>query len=283
MPITLISKEITVDYALALCCASLPRIIMPEGLFRTIIIDLDRRNASFNNANHLAAAVGARVENYATDVQFDLDHFVEIDKPFAQFKKVVIGRVGPMNVAILDAKVGRKADLAEEARMLMTLKVAGLRTVPVYDSPETIETTGRMKQKAVKGNFLDCKEGFTKKQNLNLLAALLGIPGANREADSLTLLEKKILEQVALKQYPQGYLLYIENAIKDFKKIMEFLNTTYISDLQGFIEFGTGKFYIIDPLKLGPIENALQNEKACVEYVKSAIGLLETLKAQKRF
>jgi hypothetical protein len=224
-------------------------------------------------------AVGRYVCNHATDVQIDVDHLEDAIPVFAQFKKVTIGRVGPMNVAVLQAKAGKSADLALEAEMLQTLKDAGLRTVPVYDTPQRIAETGQMSQKAILGNFLDCKEGFTEKQNYNIVAGLFGLAGVNREADSLAPVKERVEKMFALKAYPENIFKCIGKALNDFKKIRAFLTKSYISDLQGIIEFATGKFYIIDPLKLGPIADANQMESACVQYVNHAIELLEAVES----
>lgn len=278
MPISLVSQEVTVSYALALCCARLPTVISPEGLFREAVQFFDSRNAKFADANELAMAVGAYVSDHATHVKIDLAQFEGVNEVFAQFKRVLIGRVGPMNVAVLQAKKDQSAGLAAEARMLQTLKTAGLRTVPVYNSPEEIESTGQMTQKAVIGNFLDCKEGFTEKQNVNLVAALLSVKGANKEADLIQPIKEAVSNKIALKQYPKNILACIDQALLDFKKIQAYLNENFISDLQGILEFGTGRFYIIDPLKLGPMSEAIPMEKACVAYVNQSIATLESLK-----
>ena len=153
--------------------------------------------------------------------------------------------------------------------MIEELRAAGLRTVPVYG---TIRD-GEIAEKRIRGNFLDTKEKFGPRQAVNLNATFFGLEGDNTEVPKLKPITQKMDERLSLGQWPS--IAAMNTALEDFKAIQVFMTKSYISDLQGMVEFGTGRFYIIDPLGTGPIENANVLELENVQYVNQVIANLE--------
>ena len=221
----------------------------------TIVSRFETNNRTFTDFTKLREAIAQDIWLRGALINLDTHMFTKTSTlGMGQMKDMVVkGKIGNFNVVKLEVKgFKKKLDLAKEARLLWTLRQGNVRSVPIFGMSQ-IASKGVMWQRFIKGNFLDIqKEGFTERVYWNLIASLLGIEGCNQEHCPFSMLEKTqqaIAKKLLLGIYPT--MAALNTSLHDFDAILTFLKTKYISDLQGIIEFNTGKFYIMDPLEIG--------------------------------
>ena len=248
--------------------------VNPANLFEQILTRYDFANRRFASMRALYDSIGRDIS--AEKFAVDPSAFQFKRNLFSQFKTVSIGTIDNLDVVRLSVKGENQEErdkLANEAELLLELARAGLRTVPLYTPVSEVRTSGTMYQVAIKGNMLDFKEHFTDRQQTNLVAALMGLKGDDTEKA----LESPKIRQDIEKKISCGILpslTAIRTAHSDFLAIQIFLKEKYITDLQGIMEFGTGYFFIIDPLHIGPRAEAKAHDLGVIAYVDEAVAWL---------
>jgi ribosomal protein S19 len=178
---------------------------------------------------------------------------------FSQFKAIALATIGEEEFLQFEPskQAGGPDSLQKEVAALRKIDDLGLRVVPFYVASEK-----RVIQKCIRGIFIDLQKRLLTSTmpilngnsylEVYIRAALIGGElgekvGSSRESvpNDLEAVATKIMQTKIGLQYSGQ----VSTAQDDFGKLQDFMNLGLcIADLQGVLEFGTGKFYIIDPL-----------------------------------
>ena len=271
MPIKIGTATYTVEDARALLT------LTSDPEVTRVLTKFNKENSVFRDKTHFLDSVWKHAKGTKIVEESWFDTFSSSKRIHAQFKTVEFGTVGDVATARLRPKEAADgASLEDEYEFLRQLRVAGIRVAPVYTGVRTAEYT-EMIQRKVEGNLIDSKFPLNEKQQISLSGALVGLQVPEGEETALPPSMKKMMVQAI----EQGRIppKAIERAAKDFGKILAFLKTNYIVDLQGILESNTGRFFIIDPLGVDKVQDLTSevqkaNWRNTCTFVKNVLSFL---------
>jgi hypothetical protein len=235
------------------------------------------KQKTFASEQAFREAVHESALRKATDVEGLGELAWQPSEASSQMKKVFVAAhpAGTGRLTRLTTEKGSLANLRNEASALDQLKRAGLRVAPVYGAVQEDGNNLVMYERWVAGNFLDlAKEDYTQKQQVALLGSFYGLTVPRKETGAgVDGVQAAIMQRFGEGDKPSRGAL--DKATSDFTKIQEFFNSNmYISDLQGIMEFRSGRFFIIDPMGVfrtaevtGGEINMLDHTKAMIDAV----------------
>lgn len=237
-------------------------------LIEQILTRFDFEDRRFSDLGALEKTVRDTAMEEATDIGGLLTMTWKQAPFFAQFKKITITEVESHHVLQFQQKVtsNQSNDLKNEALVLRQLELMGLRVVPVYGDVVELDSVQTMFEKLIQGNFIDLyKEKFGQDQQITFLATFLGLQVPTGEAKVFQMKGIKSKVDTEIKNGWLPCLASIYTAIDDFSAIQKTLKTHGISDLQGILEFSSGKFFIADPLAVVEMRDILVKEQVMMK------------------